>query len=463
MLFGTYEDDPIVFDRWQIEDMHDYSRIRVREKAPQIGASWIRAAEALWEAIMFEDATTAFVSMDQREASEKVLYARKLYDGLPELFRRWVPLVKDSVEEIGFGQAARPSRIISLPNTSALRGRKMSVVLDEADFYKDGGMSSYRAGIGRIARGGRLTANSTCWGIGTLIDNLMQGIDETGLASAQTGSVSKARYPHTVIEQPDLMEGVELARETLDDGDFAEEYECVRGLTGSSPFTPDLLRSRLHEEEQFIINDRRVYPFEDGDQAPLVAGYDVGKGSGRHPSILSLYRRFPDGVWRQVAIHQPMSARDKAMTLPEQHDWLIEMMTRLPQMKLIPDGQGIGAHIAQDLEKRFGHRRVIIMIPGSRPQHRASQDKDLMVTETKRQLEAAEMELMPDVEQMKQFTRTKKDEQGRFVQRGGNKRDHYDRFWASVYAAYGIGESRKGISPYSRHGLVVIGGERGVA
>ena len=137
-LLGSYEDERIRLEPWQLWHLHDYSRFRAREKAPQIGFSWACALEATWESVMFEHATNAFVSVDQREASEKILYSKKLYAGLPEPIRAAVPLTKDSTEELWFGAGDRPSRIMSIPSTVAMRGRKMSVYLDEIDFYRDG-------------------------------------------------------------------------------------------------------------------------------------------------------------------------------------------------------------------------------------------------------------------------------------------------------------------------------------
>lgn len=463
MLLGSYEDQAIVFDAWQIADLHDYSRIRVREKAPQIGASWLRACEAVWECMMFEDATTSFVSMDQREASEKVLYAKKLYEGLPAQIQDWIPMVRDNIDEVHWGSTSRPSRVISLPNTSALRGRKMSVVLDESDFYKDGGASAYRVAVGRIARGGRVTMNSTCFGEGTKLDLLMQGVDETG--ETATDPVSRARYPYTVVEQPEVASAIEMARSTLDDADFMEEYECIRGAMSTDPFPATLLRHASHEGLEPIEVERGRLMLAPGETA--VMGYDVGKGSGRHPSIASVFIRGADGVWRQEGLYQPMQGA-RPRTLPEQHDWLREMMRRCPNLVLCPDSQGIGAHIGQALEREFGPRRVILMIPGSKPTEppgRPVQVREEMVTELKRQMESSEIELMPDKEQFKQFRRTKRKADGKIEQGGTKARTHFDRFWASCYASYAINVLRGKRNPYQDHDLIVVtmGGRRGAA
>lgn len=467
---GTYEDEPIVFDRWQRVHMRDFSRVRFREKAPQIGFSWTCAAEAVWEAMLFEDSMTGFISVDQREAQNKILYARKLYDGLPYALQALVPIVRDAMEAIDFGTIERPSQLLSLPATAGMRGRRMNVVLDESDFYKDGGMSAYRAGIGRITRGGRMSVGSTCWGVDTILDRMMKGEDAQGEHLDEADVVSTGRFPHVVAEKPIVLEGIEMARKTLDRDDFDEEYNCIRSSGLSDPFSSKLMRECQHtldlapdeDGTNSIIEIKpeggmiRVYPAE--EEGKFCAGYDIAKGTGRHPSFLSLAQKI-GGQWKQIALMQPKTSGKSELSLPQQLEWLIELMTRLPHLRLVPDGQGLGAHIAQELEHRFGKRRVLVMLPGSKPKGLKSQDKTEMITETRRVLEAGDLQLMPDIEQIKQFSRTKKGPGGQYVQRGSSRRDHFDRFWATCYLVYGLAAGGSLDSVYRRRGLSVVGME----
>lgn len=784
---GTYEDEEIVFDEWQIAHLRDFSRIRFREKAPQIGFSWLCAAEAVWEAILFEDSMTGFISVDQREAQNKILYARKLYDGLPPVIHQLVPLVGGGKEQLEFGSLARPSQLLSLPATAGMRGRRMNVVLDEAlaldtplptptgwttmgdvrvgdkvigrdglpteitkltdiqddrlcwrvtfadgtsvtasdghrwesrisggrssslirttgemarakskfrvpraaplknpdiplpidpyilglwlgdgnssqaqvscgdrdreairreiekrgytantingglyvsrpgshrnrfspvkglkvllrengllgnkhipslylragteqrlellrglmdsdghadrhgyctfvqarqsltedvmellrslgqlvhlkwrpdrrshryggcfklhfrpvgiqpfslhrkamriksggdswttissieptptvpvrcvsvdaidhlflagsgwtvtgnsDFYIDGGFATFRAGMGRIARGGRLTLGSTVFGTDTVLDTMMKGVDDDGKEIDEAKTISTARFPIAVAENPTVIETAELARAVLDSNDYAEEYECVRGGALTDPFPAQLLRQATHEQSLAEVRldgeILRIYPDPD---TQVCIGYDVGKGSGRHPSIANVFE-LRGQQWVQVGVIQPQKANGAPLSLPEQQGWLTEMLARLPNSRLVPDGQGIGAHIAQALEKKFGSKRVIVMIAGSKPKGMKPQDKTEMIVEIKRAMEAGETVLMIDKEQMKQFRRTKKAPGGIYVQSGSTKRSHFDRFWSACYAQYGIGLSKQFDSAYRRHGLRMVGGE----
>lgn len=435
-VFGTYEGDPIRFDPWQMWHLRDYTRYRAREKAPQIGFSWLSALEAVWESLLFLDATTSFVSVDQREANEKILYAKKAFTELPEMFREWVPLVKDSVEELWLGDSARPSRVLSIPATSALRGRRMSVVIDEADFYKDGGKDTFRVATGRVLRGGRVTIGSTCFGVDTQLDHVMSG-DERNF--------SRARFPYTVAENPEVQAAIAIARDELDPADFDEEYDCIRGAVSGFTFPPELLRDNQHDDVLFAIDD------EFTSRARLIAGYDVG--ASQHPSVLSVFQRFSE--WRQISITEKRGER-----LTVQERFLAGLLRRCPNLTLVVDAQGIGMQAAQTLEDSFS-RRVISMHPGIvNPDKLPSMDRAEMTTQAQRRLQTGEVRLGADREQAQQFRRTRlvKVPGGRTKvdQPGSAKRTHYDRYWSSVYGIYGIGASERGGRAYESHGLRVL-------
>lgn len=438
-LFGTYEGEPIVFEDWQVAHLHDGSRYRAREKAPQIGFSWLSALEAEWDCLMFEDATDGFVSVDQREASEKVLYAHKAYDELPDFIKAWVPLVKNSTEELWFGDAARPSRLMSIPATSALRGRKMSVYLDEVDFYRDGGKDAHRIAMTRVTRGGRVTMGSTCFGVDTQLDNTMQ----------KGKNFSKARLPYTVATQPEIIEAILIAKEELDEADFDEEYCCVRGGGGAQTFSPDLIRRVQHELGVF---DRQNLP-----KGPAtILGYDVSGGTGRHPAILTALVHDGDGQWRQRCIEEMRDERGAGLELPEQEKALREVMDALPAATLVIDAQGVGLQISQSLKNSYGER-VIFMKPGSKPEGLEPQDRKELVTEVKRVLEAGEVEIAPDKDQAIQLRRTRIIN-GTVDQPGSKKKTHYDKFWSLAYAIYGIRNSQRE-SVYEKRGLLIVGGK----
>lgn len=455
-LLGTYEGEPIQFDPWQVAWLRNHNRYRATEKAPQIGWSWLCALEALHECLMFHDVTSTFVSVDQREATEKVLYARKAYTELPSFITDALPLSRDSTEEMWIGDAARPSRVMSLPATSALRGRRMSVYLDEADFYKDAGRDSFRVAMGRVARGGRVSMGSTCFGEGTQLDILCRRNTDLLEDVADARNFAVFRMPFTVVIKPEVVEAIHIAINELDPIDALEEYGTVRGGATGDTFTAGLIRRQQHDEPVFKGDTSHLrHDWETGNIA--IMGYDVGKS--RHPSVASVLEHHPDGVWRQTVCHEPRNDRGDPLTLPQQHDFLRDILHRVDSLVLVVDGNGIGAHIAQALVGEFGPRRIITMIANSKPDGLPPQTKPELVTELKRALEADEIQLAPDREQAEQFKRTKLPGGHIVEQKGSRRKVHFDRFWATTYAWYGTTAAQAVRSVYASRELIVIGGD----
>jgi phage FluMu gp28-like protein len=431
MTLGTYEGSPIMFDTWQVRWLHDFSRFRAAEKAPQIGFSWVEAASYLWESLLFEHSTTSFVSVDEREAQEKILYGRKLYEGLPAVVQSAVPLVADSTEKLVFGHLAAPSRLLSIPATSALRGRATNVVMDECDFYRDGGQQTFRVALGRVTREKRrLDMGSTCWGVDTKLDQVMQGEDR---------NFSRYRFAHTVAENEDIRESVEIARSELTPEEFDEEYGAVRGAGGKLEFTPELLRSAMHDEG--AISWTELDP-----RARLVGAYDVG--GGQHPSMLTIFEK--RGTWDQRVLEEI-----REPSLVRQGDRLDEIMRELPSLVLVIDRKGIGQEMAERLQSKWGRRRVLWMQPSGGKND--EQNTSEMVTRCKLALEEATIRILSDREQSLQFRRTTKTKEGRVEQPGSRRRTHYDRFWTVAYATWGITSGARH-SGYHERGLIVIGG-----
>jgi phage FluMu gp28-like protein len=429
-VFGSFEGEPIRLDDWQVAFMRDRSRLRAVEKAPQIGFSLCTAWEATWEAIIFNHATTGFVSVDQREANEKILNARRSYEELPAFIRELVPLSKESTEELWFGDPAAPSRLLSIPATAALRGRRMSVYLDEIEYYKDGGKEAFKVALGRITRGGRVTMGSTVFGAGTQLDRVMQGEER---------NFSRARFPWVVAENEDAQENIRIARQELDPEDFMLEYECVRE-TGGETFSPALIRKAQHDAKWVDVDD--LTPNSEGQ----VFGYDVG--TSLHPSILcGLEKEGDQWLQRVLQEYRGVSLHDQAQTLRL-------LLRRLPTARLVLDASGIGMGTAQELTHEFGKRVTAFHTSGSTT---SAQSKNELVQELRRGMEAEELLLGANKEQMEQFRRTRREPGGKIIQPGTRKKVHYDRFWAVAYAWFGVAHLAPVRSVYEDRGLIVVG------
>jgi len=132
----------------------DRSPLRCVLKARQTGFSWLFALEALAEAIA-NGHFSIFVSMNRDEAAEKILYARSLYDDLPEEMR--VPLEKAATYEIRFEGGGR----LLSHACRAPRGKAgASLYLDEMAFYQHA-QRVYSGALPVITHGGRVAVGST--------------------------------------------------------------------------------------------------------------------------------------------------------------------------------------------------------------------------------------------------------------------------------------------------------------
>jgi phage FluMu gp28-like protein len=453
-VFGTWRDRPIRFDPWQLDYLRDHSRFRAIEKAPQIGYSWLTALEAGWDAIVHLDASSAFVSVDQREASNKILYLKSAYAGLLDIVQDWVPLSKDSTEELWFGDDARPSQVMSIPNTSAMRGRPQNVYLDESEFYKDGGDEAKKIAMGRATRGYRVNMGSTVAGEGTALDKTMR----------ESKQFSKSRLPYIVASNAESIETIRIAAEELDDETFDEEYGCKRGGAASDTFSAELLRYAQHDAGEITLDpeidkirdaEAWVASFVDevkrrlDEMTGLVFAVDVG--TSQHPTIVTPIRHDVDDVWRQQAIFEIRNRK-----LEDQELLLRALLDAYERAVMVLDVIGIGRQAGESLQFRY-RNRFVPMQAGTRPDGMPSMEKHQLVIETKKGLESSKLQLVPDKQQFEQFRRSKL--VGGIVEQPGTRsgRVHYDRFWAACYGWYvaRLGPRR---SIYNTRDLIVVGG-----
>ena len=441
MTFGSYEGEPILFEPWQIRHMHDYHQMRAREKAPQIGFSWACAAEAVWETMLFEDTDTGFVSVDLREAQNKVVYARKFYDGLPDVMKHWVEVVNDTSEELVFGSKARPSRLTSFPASSGIRGRPMNVIVDEADFLKDGGEDVYRAGMTRVLRGYRFTMGGTVFGEGTQLDEVMHHKPDT--------QFSRAVFPWTVItHDSQLREGIIANRSEFPADQAVEEYDCVRGGGATDTFPPSLVRAAQSDEPLVPLH-------EWSPQGTAVLGYDVGKS--RHPSI-AIGLEHIGNRWHTRVLEEPRDPVSRSgLSLPAQETYLRRLMERVQGLTLCMDVNGIGQHMNDALSGAYRQRFIPLNSAANPPEGWQPWSKKELVTALKYAMENGELTIPVDISLAKQLRNTRLLADGRIEQPGSKRTTHYDRFWSLAYAWYATLAGRGMRSVYGSKRLIVIG------
>lgn len=139
---------------YQRDFLADDAPFRSVLKARQTGFSWLFALEALGHAIAKRH-FSIFMSLNRDEASEKIMYARDLYEGLPARFR--VPLRHAGRYEMVFDGGGR---LLSFPCLAPRGKAGASLYLDEMAFYTHS-ERVYGGALPVVTHGGRVTVAST--------------------------------------------------------------------------------------------------------------------------------------------------------------------------------------------------------------------------------------------------------------------------------------------------------------
>ena len=145
------------WEHFQWQHLCDDSTLRIENKSRQIAWSFLTAAEAVAMALL-EGRDSVFVSINQDEATEKIRYARYVYESLhvggkPDIIR-------DSMQRLEFANGARLQSLPARPP----RGRARSnVYLDEFAHAADA-EEIYKAAMPIISKGGRVRIGSSPFG-----------------------------------------------------------------------------------------------------------------------------------------------------------------------------------------------------------------------------------------------------------------------------------------------------------
>lgn len=406
-LYCSYEGRPIVLESWQVAFLRRRHRFRALEKSVQIGYSFVCAMEALWMAFVFEDETSAFISINESDAREKILYALKLYDGMDPMLKRFVPVSRDSAEEFWLGPRERPARLITKPATSGLRGLAGHVYLDEVDHYRPGqDTETFTGAMGRVTRNRRrLTLGSSVFGEDTVLSKVMSPDNYPDFL--------KFRLPWWVSENEEVLENIGAQRRNMPEEDFAQEYECHRGGATDSAFSQDLIRRSWTEREsvdEMGLDQDGIY----------LAGFDPG--GSRHPAVLTVLQQEGDTWEQRVQVEM------RNVQLRDQEDRLHQLLVALPGLRLAIDSMGLGQQMSENLRTRWGARVKLVTF--------SEATRSEMTQNLKRLMEDARVRILRDRRLAHELNRTKRAPGGKVVQSGSERSYHFDRFWALAMAAY---------------------------
>lgn len=445
------------WERYQVEHLNNRSLLAIAIKSRQIGWSWTAAAEAVAEGILKERNTAIFTSINLDEAKEKGRYARAVIRGLDRDVRP--RLVVDNQLGLEFENG---SRIISHPS-KPVRGRKATVYGDEFAHYKRD-REIYASLMPAITKGGIVRLGSSPLGAGGMFWEIF-----TEELKEYPG-YARFKIPWwdvwSLCKDPDKARKIAAQMETEERvyqfgkprlitifenmllEDFQQECECA-WVDESVAWIPwSIIKANQQE-------DLRCWHAKSVDEAlnlipvlqravadahieqVLAGGIDVGRKRNLTEMI---------AVGKATVSSLPVRLMVSLDQVPydDQERCFREIITRLPFTQVLIDQNGIGAQLAENLE-RTGRAEGVTFTNAT---------KELWAVETRIQMERQGVPIPPDRDLAYQIHSIKKKEtaaKNNVFDTERNEKHHADKWWAlalAVFAAKAPGRRlQRGRSP----------------
>jgi phage FluMu gp28-like protein len=227
------------------------------------------------------------------------------------------------------------ARIIGLPaNPDTARGYTANVILDEFAIHKDS-LRIWAAMYGSITRGFKVRIVSTPMGKQNKFYSLWTG--DNGYSKHFTDIYA------AVKEGLDV--NVEELRKGLDDDEiWAQEYECQFLDEATAFLTFELICGCESEQASMDFDEAIVAPRE------FYLGWDIGRK--KDLTVLWVIEKIGDVFWTRAVI------RLEKTPYQIQQDFIEALIRKLNIRRCCGDATGIGAHLGENLQTRFGTYRV---------------------------------------------------------------------------------------------------------
>lgn len=482
---------------YQIKYLNDHSYFIHIDKARQTGFSYIYAGRSVAKSHLQSYHTSIFISINQEEANEKIVYARGLFESLPLSVQK--KIVVDNKQSLEFedksGKYSSRTRIISHAQREPRgKGGNVDVYLDEAAHYTWGD-AIYVAAVPIITRGsGTLTLGSSPLGKKGIHYDIIAKDAYRRIYSyhkiywwhcvdfVKKGLFKQARKEASALSSEERV--VKFGSEKLigifismDIEQFQQEYELLHIDESVSFFPIDLINKCVYEivvDDIFLADDEysekltfpivEKYPdvdfklYEDldslrsgvnsGKVSPenLYAGYDVGrKQNNGEFSIIEEVKTDPP---LQIVRHL-QTFRNKKFKY--QKAYLKKALDIFPRLKMKIDSGGIGEDMGEDLSDYSWRVDAI---------HFTNEWKEEVCADFRIRLEEQMMALpnKKDVKNQIHSIKRKVTESGRFIFDAEKNRNHHgDIFWSIAMASsYGERATRRMIMLPTESGKIEL-------
>ncbi len=415
-------------------------------KARQIGVSLAIAAEGLHASATRSQYSANYISINEKEAKGKILYAKALYHSMPnelkEIVHNGLPVKpeiwNDSEDTIGFHRPPHTSLLVSQPASSAVRGGQKDIYFDEAAHIRDFG-KLYQAALPAITRGeSRITVVSTPMDMSGLFYDITSDEDAypeysrhyipwwESLAMCKADLYEEAQALAAMMSTEARVEkyGTDKLKTIYrsfgrDIGAFKTEYECEFVDELEAFFTWESIVDAKDDKMEFF---GREIPENWEPVGSVTLGIDLAKQ--RDESVFTLVESVENEDGETHHYVRWLHATQKPYQ--EQIEYIRSLIKRIKPARVSVDQTGVGAAIVEQLT---GVEGVIF----------TQAKKERWATTFKGELQKGFIHIPPDKSLMDQIHGIKrtKTEGGLFKFAG--KKDDY--FWSLMLACYGEGRA----------------------
>jgi len=357
---------PFRLEPYQVRFLNDRSVFRIVNKSRQIGFSTIIGGETVQKAAVTPSYKANIVSINQKEAADKITIAGNLYHSIPDEFKESEPVLKpvlwtNATDEISFHRPPYTSSIISQPASAAVRGGRKDIYFDEFAHIRDA-VKLYRAAMPAITRGdSRLTIISTPLGQSGLFYDIAsndQAYPEYSRHAVPWWECSAMVVPEKYEEALALAAAVEGSEERVlaygtdklhiiyngFGGDligFQTEYEATFADEASAYFTWDLIVNCTDSELPVLREWNPNY-----DSAGFISiGVDLAKE--RDQTVFTVVEHL-DGGTKKV-----LFTRNTQAPYFEQFEYLRTLIAATHANRVTIDQTGVGQKFVEDAKREL--------------------------------------------------------------------------------------------------------------
>jgi len=442
------------WETFQLKHLNNPSLLAIELKSRQVGWSWLAAAEAVASACIYPRTPHIFVSINQEEAGEKILYAKTILEALDADVR--FILVCDNREYMEWPNG---SRLISHACRPPRGKAKAKIYLDEFAHYPND-KEIYQAALPTISKGGfirigssPLGARGAFWEIFTESLRPYPGYVRQAIpwwmviAMCKDVRLATQEAPSLPTEDRVARFGTNRLRmifENMPLEDFQQEYECMWLDETVSWIDWELIKRNqvLAQQEKLVywraktvdqafqaIDEVKRATIDGKIEEVLVGGMDIGRHKDTTEIVLLSRNEYSNSLPYRLHITLDRVEFDDQQAVVD------KVLNTLPVTGFLIDTNGIGMQLA---EKASRH-------PAAQAFQFTNPTKELLAVEVKLRAQRAEVPIPLDRDVAYQIHSIRKKitaAKNSVFDTDANEKHHADIFWAwalAIYAGKGDG------------------------